>query len=301
MKILLTGDVQFGRNYWDIIKDCPTDLFKNIIPLFSGADLIIFNLETVLSNKNIINSSDKVYGKPYHILSMPSQLQYLRTITNKPIIVATINNHTFDYGLKGYRNTLKILKNNGFLFTNGYNYLDYDNIIFFDSTTHWSEMDILKEKYDNINKLWQDNCWFIDINNHKSIEHSVKIINTTRKHNPCKIIIIAIHWGKNWINNMGADFAKEKILAEKLIDNGCNIVFGNGAHHIVENPYEFYNNGLIVYGLGDISGDFIYKKAFDSDKSLSLLLNTDNNSVSEINLSKEFNNKGCGIPYMTKY
>lgn len=296
MKILLTGDVQFGRDYWNVVKDCPTDLFKNMIPVFSSADLIIFNLETVLSNKNIIDYSDKINGKPYHILSTPYQLQYLRAITNKPIIVATINNHTFDYGLKGYHNTLKILQKNGFLFTHGYNYLDHDNIIFFDSTTHWTEMKTLKDKHDNINRLWQDNCWVIDINNNKSIEHSSKIIKTTRMNNPNKIIIIAIHWGKNWVNNMGADFAKEKLLAEKLIDNGCNIVFGSGAHHVVENPYEFYKNGLIIYGLGDLSGDFIYKKSFDSDKSLSLLYNTNNNTINKISLSKEFNNSGCGIP-----
>lgn len=296
MKILLTGDVQFGRDYWDVIKDCPTDLFKNMIPIFSNADLIIFNLETVLSNKNMIENEDKVNGKPYHILSIPSQLQYLRTITNKPIIVATINNHTFDYGLKGYYNTLKILENNYFLFTYGYKYLDYNNIIFFDATTHWTEFNRLKEKNEHINKLWKDNCWFIDINDYKSINYASKIITITRKNNPNKIIIIAIHWGKNWVNNMGADFMKEKILAKKLIDNGCNIVFGSGAHHVVEKPYEFYNNGLIIYGLGDLSGDFIYKNSFDSDESLSLLINTDNNSVKKINLTKEFNNKGCGIP-----
>ena len=210
MKILLTGDVQFGRDYWDVIKDCPTDLFKNMIPIFSNADLIIFNLETVLSNKNIIENEDKVNGKPYHILSIPSQLQYLRTITNKPIIVATINNHTFDYGLKGYYNTLKILENTYFLFTYGYKYLDYNNIIFFDATTHWTEFNRLKEKNEHINKLWKDNCWFIDINDYKSINYASKIITVTRKNNPNKIIIIAIHWGKNWVNNMGADFMKAR-------------------------------------------------------------------------------------------
>ena len=296
MKILFTGDVQFGRDYWDKTKDCPTDLLKNMIPIFSKADLIIFNLETVLSNNDILEKADKIKGKPYHILSVPSQLKYLRDNINKPIIVATINNHTFDYGLKGYNNTLKILAKNDFLFTYGYNYLDYDNIIFFDATTHWTELDTLKEKHDAINKLWEDNCWFIDVNNKDSIEHASKIINTTRKNNPDKIIIIAIHWGKNWVHNMGADFTKEKGLAEILINNGCNIVFGSGAHHIVEKPYESYKKGLIIYGLGDLSGDFIYKKSFDSNESLSLLLNTNNSSVTNINLSKIFNTRGCGIP-----
>ena len=49
-----------------------------------------------------------------------------------------------------------------------------------------------------------------------------------------------------------------------------------------------YKNGLIIYGLGDLCGDFIYKKSFDSKKSLSLLLNTNNGSVTNINLSKKF-------------
>jgi len=296
MKILLFGDAQFGRDYWDKNKDCPNNLFKNMLPLFTNSDIIIFNLETVLSNKNIIKHSDKVSGKPYHILSIPSQLKYLRKVTNNVIIVATINNHTFDYGLKGYKNTLQILEKNGFLYTYGHNYLVNNNIIFFDSTTHWTEIKKLKDKHTKINYLWENNSWFININDPKSIEKACKIIKTTRMTNKNKIIIMAIHWGKNWINNMGVDFEKEKFLAEKLIDNGCDIVFGSGAHHVVNIPYEFYKNKLIIYGLGDLSGDFIYKSLYESDKSLSLIYNTNNNTVKEISLSKEFNTRGCGIP-----
>ncbi|RZD39538.1 MAG: hypothetical protein CXT73_07480 [Methanobacteriota archaeon] len=175
MKILLTGDIQFGRDYWNVVKDCPNDLLRNMLPYIKKVDLIIFNLESVLSNKNILNEKDKIHGKPYHILSIPSQLQYLRSITNKPIIVATINNHTFDYGIKGYHNTLNILKQNGFMYTQGYNYLDFDNIIFFDSTTHWTEIDSLENKHQHINTLWKDNCWFIDINDSNSVNHASTI------------------------------------------------------------------------------------------------------------------------------
>ncbi|RZD39539.1 MAG: hypothetical protein CXT73_07485 [Methanobacteriota archaeon] len=95
---------------------------------------------------------------------------------------------------------------------------------------------------------------------------------------------------------MGCDFKKETLLSHSLIDAGCNIVFGSGAHHIVEKPYIFYNNGLIIYGLGDLSGDFIYKHSFNSDDSLSLIYNTKDNTVDKINLTKQFNSDGCGIP-----
>jgi hypothetical protein len=296
MKILLTGDIQFGRDYWDINKDCPNDLLKSMTPYFKEVDLIIFNLESVISAKDIIDTEDKVSGKPYHILATPSPLQYLRSMTNKPIIVATINNHTFDYGLKGYQNTLKSLRDTGFFFTHGYQYLLFNNVIFFDSTTHWTELESLKRRHAHINDLWKDNCWFIDMNDDKSIKHAISTTKKTRDDHPDKFIIMCIHWGKNWVDNMSVDFCKEERLAKSLIDSGCNIVFGSGAHHIVPEAYVSYNSGLIIYGLGDLSGDFMIKPSFNSPESLSLIYDTLNNEVTKIEFNKSFNQDGCGIP-----
>jgi len=295
MKILFTGDIQFGRDYWDISKDCPNDILRNVLPYIEKADLIIFNLESVLSHKNTLNKDDRIEGKTYHILSIPSPLQYLRNSTSKPIIVATINNHTFDYGVKGYEDTIAILNNNNFMYTCGYNYLDLKNCVFFDSTTHGS-MGINEDKYKNIDKLWKENCWFIDITNSESIQEALIVIKKVRHRHPNKLIIIALHWGKNWVTDMDSEFEKETDLARLMIDVGCDIIFGNGAHHVVETPYTFYKNKLIIYGLGDLAGDFIYKHSFRSDISLSILYDTNNNNIKKINFTKSFNESECGIP-----
>ena len=296
MKILLTGDLQFGRDYWDIDKDCPTDLLRNMIPIFNKADLIIFNLESVIAGANAIREEDKIRHKPYHILSTPQQLHYLRSITNKPIIVATINNHTFDFGVKGYKQTLTMLKQAGFLFTYGYNYLPYRDIAFFDATTHWTELESLKRRHEHINKIWDKNCWVIDMNNNKSINHAKNIIGDVRSRNPNKIIIFCIHWGKNWVDERYVDLNKEEIFAKSLIEHGCNIVFGSGAHHVVDKPYQLYQDGIIIYGLGDLSGDFIVKSDYNSPKSLSLIYDTKQRKIDKIPLSKVFNSQGCGAP-----
>ena len=303
MKILLTGDVQFGRDYWDDEKDCPNNILKNMIKYFNVVDLVIFNLESVIAKKNIISESEKIKGKPYHILSTDKYLQFIKKFTNTPIVVAIINNHTFDYGLQGYKNTIKILKQNDFLFTYGYNYLDYKNLIFFDSTTHWTEFTRLKEKHNAIDKLWQDNCWFINIDDNKALEHATKIIQSVRNNNNNnnKIIIMGIHWGKNWVSNMEKDFYKEDKFAKSLIDSGCNIVFGSGAHHVVPVPYTFYKKGIIIYGLGDLSGDFKVNSLYNSLDSLSLIYDTNTNSIQEIKLSKEFNGTKCGIPILKMF
>ena len=116
-----------------------------------------------------------------------------------------------------------------------------------------------------------------------------------------KIIIMGIHWGKNWVSNMEKDFYKEDKFAKSLIDSGCNIVFGSGAHHIVPVPYTFYNKGIIIYGLGDLSGDFKVKPLYNSLDSLSLIYDTNTNSIQEIKLTKEFNGTKCGIPILKMF
>ena len=298
MKILLTGDVQFGRDYWDANKDCPNDLLKSMAPYFQKVDLIIFNLESVVSTTDSLETEDKLAGKPYHILSTPSPLRYLRKITDTPIIVATINNHTFDYGVKGYHDTLGVLRDIGLLFTHGYQYLTFSNVIFFDATTHWTELNSLKQKHTHINEIWKDNCWFIDVQNDDSVSHAAATIGDVRNKYPNVVIVMCVHWGKNWVDNMSDDFRYEERLATLLIDSGCNIVFGSGAHHVVQTPYVFYNNGLIVYGLGDLSGDFMIKPSFNSPESLSLIYDTRSKEVARIEFTKSFNADGCGIPVL---
>ena len=86
------------------------------------------------------------------------------------------------------------------------------------------------------------------------------------RNNKDKFIVFSIHWGSNWVKGEMPKHIKD--FGRKLIDEGVNIVFGHSAHHIVKNPIEEYNNGIIIYGLGDFINDYAVDKSFKSDEAL---------------------------------
>jgi len=64
-------------------------------------------------------------------------------------------------------------------------------------------------------------------------------------------IIVSLHWGEEYLNYPSK---KQMLFARKLIDMGVNLILGHHPH--VLQGIEEYNNGVIVYSLGN----FIFDK-----------------------------------------
>ena len=75
-------------------------------------------------------------------------------------------------------------------------------------------------------------------------------ISRTRK--PHDIIIVSLHWGRNW----GYEIAEEqRHFARALIDLAdVSIIHGHSSHHA--KAIEVYRNRLILYGCGDFLNDY---------------------------------------------
>ena len=89
---------------------------------------------------------------------------------------------------------------------------------------------------------------------------------------------------------------------KKFIDSGVNIVFGHSAHHIVKTPVIQYNNGIIIYGLGDFINDYSVKESYQSDKALLCIVHKKYNKLSFelIPVQRKFVEEGGSIPFLTK-
>ena len=100
MKLLFFGDCMFGRDNNDFVKNPFTSVEKYL----KKADIIIFNLETVISNPPLAEKyrEDKIFNYQ----SNGDQLISLRHLTNVPIIAAISNNHSLDYGPRGFKSTM---------------------------------------------------------------------------------------------------------------------------------------------------------------------------------------------------
>lgn len=291
MKLVFIGDIQFGRNREKI---CKYILPKKILEKINKNDYLFFNLESVLISKNFNIGNNKLENKDIHIYSaLENNIKYFKNTINIPIFVSTINNHTFDFGIDGYYNTLKILDKYNYKFTIKKSYYFDNNFIFLNATDHWTILKINNKNYPENRDLWNMNCLLIDsLENELFTYKLIKYLNKIKKK---KKLIFSIHWGRNFQKNKNEYtylFNKHKIFFRKICDLGVDIVFGHGAHHIVEKKYfEMYNNKLIIYGLGDYLGDFKYKKEYNTDKSMMLIYDTDNSKYEEVLL------KGKYIPY----
>jgi len=290
MKILFTGDFNFGRNY----KICNYDSIKFLIPFFDVVDVLVFNLETVLVDKSFDVKKYELLNKDIHIFcNTENNIANIRKYFKKSIFVSTINNHTFDYGLEGYYKTLQILDKYNYKFTVNKDYYMDDNFIFVNATDHWTILESNVRNFPENTNLWNKNC--ILINSYDNELYSYKLVKYLNKIKNKRKIIFSIHWGKNYYNNNNEKtylLHKYDIYFKKLCDLGVDILVGHGAHHIFLNkPYEIYNNKLIIYGLGDCISDFkIDKKNLNTNNSMMLIYNTSTNLVEEFLLGGIFNN-----------
>ena len=130
MKLIFFGDCMFGRDGHNF----SSNPFKYVETYLKSSDIIIFNLETVISNFYLsdIYKLDKVFNYQ----STDKQLVNLKKIIpKKNIFVSINNNHSLDYRIKGYSSTKYHLKKLGFL-CNAKNPVETDKVIFLNSTDH---------------------------------------------------------------------------------------------------------------------------------------------------------------------
>ena len=179
-------------------------------------------------------------------------------MTRATIFVSIANNHSLDYGVQGLNATEQFLAKTGLVFTQRDKSVTKKGVTFLSATDHCG--------CDNLGK-WGENVWVIDYNNLEPVLRKIRRIRQTAplRGAPSGLIVLSINWGSNWVTRIPP---KIKQLGRALIDAGVNVVFGHSAHHIPPEPVEFYNGGLIIYGLGDFVNDYAIKPDFRSDEAL---------------------------------
>ena len=106
MRILIASDWAPIRAFERIISRDPEAVYGDMLPVLREADLRIVNCECALTatRKPVWKSGAVFKGLPVHVAGL----------TAVPFEVATLaNNHVFDYGLAGFRESLAVLHKNG--------------------------------------------------------------------------------------------------------------------------------------------------------------------------------------------
>lgn len=199
------------------LKEEPKYFFENVADIFKADDFTIINLENVLTDNNLIESTKSSY--PAYWYKAPTSNTKILTSSGIDIVNLS-NNHTNDYGTQGMIDTKQAIIDSGLMYGSS------------DSTLYFE-----KEGYTIAlicNGLWYE--WqasnIIDRLKEAEAKSDFQIVyyhgGTERVHRP-----------EDW-----------KIRASRsLVDSGADLVIGNHPH--VLQPMEIYNDVPIIYSMGN--------------------------------------------------
>lgn len=226
----LYASVGIGSRYSRIREE----LFSNCKALFSNADIVIGNFETV------VHTPQNRSLKETQMCCNDDVVEDLKKAGFSILNIA--NNHCMQHGVHGFQNTSEACEKRGikpigirdehpyFITINGV------SLVFLSLCIHleWYEPDqILYE-----NRILK-------------ILNEIKIL---REQDQKLRIIVSIHWGDEFASYpSNAQIA----LAHKMVELGANVILGHHSH--VYQGIEEYKGSLIVYGQGNFISDMVPK------------------------------------------
>jgi len=232
------------RNILDVKgKFSLTDAFY-FLQYYLDADAAFFNLETTLSEN----------PQPVKSFHFSVQPEFLKIILNSGFTHFTIaNNHSLDYGEKGFIDTLKYIDK--FKCT-GYFDEDYSYIIFNIKNIKIGFLSFTMLSNYPVDKKYRLKPIYIE-----NLSKDEKILNLIeRLDKESDILIAGIHWGEEY--RFEPTDLQEK-TAQIIIDKGVDIVWGNHPH-VIE-PFEIYKNKLILYSCGNLISGQAYNSLSKED------------------------------------
>ncbi len=305
--IFLSGDVMTGRGIDQILTHpCEPQIYESYIqdardyvllaeringsiPLYNEGgyvwgdglnelnlrkpDLRLINLETS------ITSSDTPW--PHKGINYRMHPKNIDAITSAHIDVCTLaNNHVLDWGKEGFLETLLTLDKARISYAGAGKNIHKATapaIHFVPGFKGRVLVFSLGLSSSGIPIEWaatpeQPGVWLLtDLgkDNIHQIKNVIKLYKKTED-----LCIVSIHWGGNW----GYDIPiSHQQFAHMLIDElDVNVIHGHSSHHPI--GIELYNQGLILYGCGDLINDYEGIggwEQFKSDLSLMYFLTFD--------------------------
>ncbi|MGM9589973.1 MAG: CapA family protein [Faecousia sp.] len=201
--------------------------FRNVKQWFEQDDFTMVNLEGVLGDQG------QPAGRKY---AFRGPGEYVQILTGNSVeAVSLANNHTIDYGDKGYAETKRLLEEAGVPFVEPNS-----------STIVTLENGMTVGIYGTV---------------YNSIDEEAMVTGIRAlKEQGVDLVIYAPHWGTE---HSFRPTEQQETLGRAAIDAGADIVYG--CHPHVLQPIEEYGDGVIFYSLGNFSfGGNIYPADFDT-------------------------------------
>lgn len=218
-------------------------------------DIIIGNLEGPVTNYPTTHKRVGS-GKSFAFRMPPYLMKYFQEAGFK--LVTTANNHAYDFGEKGYRDTRKYLAESGI-------------------TAIGNKNEIATLKLNNKLVAFIGFGWFSFTNNYNQLSESMKLIRKAKAAHD--IVVISVHGGGEGEPAIHVKDQNESLFGEQrgnlfkfcrlAVDNGADLIIGHGPH--VPRAMEIYKDRLIAYSLGNFATYMLFVTS--GNKKNTLVLN----------------------------
>lgn len=233
MKLLLLGDVSPTANNAELFREGDLNvLFNDTLALFQNADYRICNLECALTESE---EGIKKFGP---CLKAPTQTaDVLRRVGMD--LCGLSNNHVFDYGTAGMKDTLAALKAEGIAYTGfGDNYDDSRrNYVIEKDGKRIAVIAVCEHEYSYA---------LDDRMGSRPFDPFDTPLDVRAAKESCDRVIVLYHGGKEF-----CEYPSPRLLhaCRTLVDCGADVVLCQHSHCI--GCYEEYKGAHILYGQGN--------------------------------------------------
>lgn len=240
IRIKAVGDIVPGTLYPE--KRVPAhpydDIFAPIQQYISGADILFGNFESTLTDypKTSKNTASK------HVFAFrtpPSTAAVLKKAGFH--VLSTANNHSGDFGERGFNDTMENLKEAGIIGVGRKGQVAY-------TRAQGKRVAFIAFSYFRKHNYIHD------------LDEMRALVKKAREN--ADIVVISCHWGgegEKFLHTkreteifFGENRGNLPLFAHAAIDAGADLILGHGPH--VVRALELYKNRLIVYSLGNFIG-----------------------------------------------
>ena len=194
------------------------DPFEHVRDIWRRADLRLLNLETVLTDRG------KPAPKRTRLRTDPGEAHWLNDLD----VLHLANNHIFDYGALGCRDTLRTFEHGRHPIGLSYKVVDLDEVGFLGFHAYPLSVEDLEVAH---------------------LEDFERVLRAVREAlTQVSELIISLHWGAEHAPHPSP---LQIAQAHALIDAGAALVVGHGPHRV--QAIERYKDGLIAYSLGNFN------------------------------------------------
>ena len=243
--IALIGDVALNGLFCSD-KDGNTNRLLAISKQLEDCGLVFANLETPVIGKTDEFNKEKVHGKGILNYTKRDVLTHSLSLLNVSA-VSLANNHIYDCGIEGVKETIDCLDENGVLHTGAGLKREHIDPVFME--VDGVRIGFISYVDSSTNPCIPDNSGIFV--NYLDEEKVCKDIIEAKKE--CDKLLLSLHWGPDYSHY---PYKHQRIAVKEFVKAGADVIIGHHSHTV--QPYEEFFNRSVFYSLGSLCyGDFI--------------------------------------------